>query len=144
MLRMLNAQGITPTPGLNLSQLQALTDLVVCATPTRTEPQASDQPAAPGRKHSKKTNHAAPQVKRKVVAASSVSPAESNILTSTLQALANSMQAIEARLQSLENAQAWPPSASLRLPAPVPAPAHLPSTSSTSQDFPLPSCVLLL
>ncbi|XP_029927907.1 uncharacterized protein LOC115373572 [Myripristis murdjan] len=152
----LRARGITPAPGLELSQLQDLaSNGVVCETPVRVQRPASSGPAAaPGRKRTRKTHHLAPQAKRKRASAVSAPPdhpdaalhAPDVALTSTLQSLVNSMNAIDARLQCLENAQASSSSSAmfsvpplLHPPAPVMAPAPVPQPSSsfaTAPDVP--------
>lgn len=123
--------------------------------------QANQPPAAaPGHKHTRKTHHLALQAKRKNISTSSA-PLEPNAalqpsdnsLTSTLQSLVNSIKAINARLQSLENTQASSSSATLcasqialthpAAPAPAATPAnhlccnHLRCTST------FPECKLL-
>ncbi|XP_029937157.1 uncharacterized protein LOC115380206 [Myripristis murdjan] len=152
----LRARGITPAPGLELSQLQDLaSNGVVCETPVRVQRPASSGPAAaPGRKRTRKTHHLAPQAKRKRASAVSAPPdhpdaalhAPDVALTSTLQSLVNSMNAIDARLQCLENAQASSSSSAmfsvpplLHPPAPVMDPAPVPQPSSsfaTAPDVP--------
>lgn len=170
-MELLEAQGITPAPGLELSQLLNLTNKVVCETPVQDEPSEIPSTAiTTGQKCAKKNHHPAPQAKRNVFSNSSAHPNQSNNvsyisenhLTSTLQSLANSVQAIHTRLQSLENAQASSSLAMLtasQIPlfhTLVPAPAPQTSTSTASApvmpqhslasavDAPRLGCMLLL
>ncbi|XP_068584257.1 uncharacterized protein [Cebidichthys violaceus] len=99
---MLTAQGINPAPGLDVSQLRSLANEVGLGSPAQDEPIT----AAPGRKRAKKTHHGAPPAKRKAGASSSAQLNQSPDLSATLQLMVNSIQAIDARLQSIEDNQA--------------------------------------
>ncbi|XP_037622955.1 LOW QUALITY PROTEIN: uncharacterized protein LOC119486715 [Sebastes umbrosus] len=120
---LLHDHSIVPAPGLHVSQLQELATHIVNRNPGEQSPSPSLEPAAPsnppkapaqGRKRAKKSGPSqAPQAKSRNPTVRNPSPAAipgpSNTditLISTLQSLANSIQTIDVRLQSLEHASA--------------------------------------
>ena len=121
----------TPAPSLEFSQPLALAG-VIGNSPIQDVLPASPGTSAPGKKRAKKIN-TAPPAKRKSVSASFAPPDHPDVplhsSNSILQSLLSSMQAIDARLQSLEKIQASAtPTASgnpLSLPS-AKAPAHAP------------------
>ncbi|KAL3060952.1 hypothetical protein OYC64_009210 [Pagothenia borchgrevinki] len=117
----LQQQGISPAPGLPLSQLRELSDQVSGVVPQLRPAAPTGSPGRPGRGHGgKRTRKASPPgahpSKKKTSSpgcpnayepGSTLSqPPIDNSLANTLQSLANSMQIIDARLQSLERASA--------------------------------------
>uniref|UniRef100_UPI0037E76AD8 uncharacterized protein n=1 Tax=Semicossyphus pulcher TaxID=241346 RepID=UPI0037E76AD8 len=121
LMSQLHGRGITPAPGISLSQLRELAELSnyeqgECSY--RTEQPAASIISSPvptrGRKRTRKSGPSqAPQPKRRIVSCRSPSHAEptnprhsssDSFLVSTLQALNKSMGNIDARLRALENA----------------------------------------
>ncbi|CAK6980777.1 hypothetical protein EYF80_055417 [Scomber scombrus] len=154
-VEILKAQGITPTPGLEVSQLRALVSDLLHESPDLAPSATSAQSGNPGRKRTRKSKNTEPQQKRPTSGRSGqpnqvLDAAQSPNITSTLQSLAASMQEINARLQSLENAHAStsvaasliPQSAAPSAPAPlihipVSYPAAIPSSLVSAVSAPM-------
>ena len=141
----------TPAPSLEFSQPLNLAG-VIGNSPIQVVLPASPGTSAPGKKRAKKIN-TVPPAKRKSVSASFAPPDHPDVplhsSNSILQSLLSSMQAIDARLQSLEKIQASAtPTASgnpLSLPsAQAPAPHALQSciySASTMLNHSLDSAI---